>query len=99
MKLFTHSPINEPRLFSFSFSFFFFPRQTELVRRLHNVVRVLQKDQTIDPQDPEQGELPHLVDLSQLLCQPKYMDDREKDVRLASLVACLEILGIVRAVN
>lgn len=57
---------------------------------------MLQKDQTLDPQDPAQGELPHLLDLSQLLCQPKYLEDREKEVRLTSLVACLEILGIVR---
>jgi hypothetical protein len=71
--------------------------QSDVIRRLHNVVHVLQKDATIDPQDPAQGELPHLLELAQLLCQPKYLEDREKDVRLASLVACLEILGIVRA--
>jgi hypothetical protein len=71
--------------------------QSDVIRRLHNVVSVLQKDATIDPQDPAQGELPHLLELAQLLCQPKYLEDREKDVRLASLVACLEILGIVRA--
>ena len=68
--------------------------QKDLIRRLRNVVHVLQTDDTIEP---DSAEFPGLAATGTLLCQ-RYLNDRDKDVRLYSLLACMEILGIVRGV-
>ena len=55
-------------------------------------MHVLQTDDTIEP---DSAEFPGLAATGTLLCQ-RYLNDRDKDVRLYSLLACMEILGIVR---
>jgi hypothetical protein len=40
---------------------------------------------------------PGLSALAESIARPDFLEDREKDVRLYSLLVCLEVLAIVRA--
>lgn len=66
-------------------------RQTDLVRRLRNLIKVLQKEEV----EIESAEWPGLTSVAETLVQKKYIDHADKEVRLHTVIACIEVLMIV----
>jgi len=67
-----------------------FYRQNELIRKLHAIVDTL-SDKELDMDSPEASVLPTLAEA---LAGDKYLNHREKDVRLLCVLACMEIFYI-----
>jgi hypothetical protein len=60
-------------------------------------VHILQREElAVDADDDPSRVYPGLSALAETICHPSFLEDREKDVRLYSLLACLEVLAIVR---
>ena len=65
--------------------------QNDLVKRLRNVVEQLQ-DPAVEPNSPD---FPGLGSLSNTLVADQYINHRDKDVRLHTVLACMEIFAVV----
>ena len=69
--------------------------QNDLVKRLRNVVEQLQ-DPAVEPNSPD---FPGLGSLSNTLVADQYINHRDKDVRLHTVLACMEIFAVVSSVG
>jgi hypothetical protein len=65
--------------------------QNDLVKRLRNVVEQLQ-DPAVEPNSPD---FPGLAGLANTLVADQYINHRDKDVRLHTVLACMEIFAVV----
>lgn len=68
--------------------------KNDLVRRLRIVVKELGDEDVVAHSD----EYPGLEGLSALLVDPKFIDHKDKEVRLQTCLACMEIFYLVRIV-
>ena len=66
-------------------------RQNDLVKRLRNVVEQLQ-DPAVEPNSPD---FPGLASLANVLVADQFINHRDKDVRLHTVLACMEIFAVV----
>ena len=66
-------------------------RQNDLVKRLRNVVEQLQ-DPAVEPNSPD---FPGLASLANVLVADQFINHCDKDVRLHTVLACMEIFAVV----
>lgn len=66
-------------------------KQNDLVRRLREVGDAL-ADEDVEPNSPD---YPGLGGLAAALVEDKYLKHRDKEVRLYTVLACIEILYLV----
>ena len=66
--------------------------QNDLVRRLREVVDAL-ADQDVEVNMPD---YPGLGSLAAVLVTDRYLDHKDKEVRLHAVLACMEIFELVR---
>ena len=62
-----------------------------MVKRLRNVVEQLQ-DPAVEPNSPD---FPGLASLANVLVADQFINHRDKDVRLHTVLACMEIFAVV----
>lgn len=65
--------------------------QKDLIRRLRNVVEAL-GDTDVEPNSPD---YPGLGGLSAILVEDGFLEHRDKDVRLHTVLACMQLLEVV----
>jgi hypothetical protein len=75
----------------------FFPlsQQNDLLRRLRKIVEELEDDD-VEPLSPD---YPGLNGLAAVLVDDKYLQHKDKEVRLHTVLACAEIFTVVRIIN
>jgi hypothetical protein len=69
----------------------FFCQQKDLIRRLREVVEAL-KDPDVEPNSPD---FPGLGGLSAVLIEDGFLEHRDKEVRLHTVLGCMQILEVV----
>jgi hypothetical protein len=69
----------------------FLPKQKDLIRRLREIVQSL-NDPDVEPNSPD---FPGLGGLSAVLIDDGFLEHRDKEVRLHTVLACMQILEVV----
>jgi hypothetical protein len=64
--------------------------QNDLLRRLRTVVQTLREED-----DLEHDEYPGLDGLARILATKKYLEHKDKEIRLYTVLACVEIFYVV----
>ncbi|EED91434.1 hypothetical protein THAPSDRAFT_262697, partial [Thalassiosira pseudonana CCMP1335] len=65
--------------------------QNDIVRRLQTITETLSTDTSIEPNSPQH---PSLASLASTLISPSYLHSKDKDIRLHSVLACMELFYI-----
>lgn len=65
--------------------------QQDLVKRMRNVVEHL-SDEAVEPDSPD---YPGLAGLAATLVEDRYLKHKDKDVRLHTVLACVEVFYVV----